>query len=101
MNNSLSNRTYQVKVGDALSFEYSNLYGTPQGSSYSPLLFLIMVNDFPKMSLHTSDGFFTDDCTIWRSGINIESVLQPHSIEASSSILLIIFIRKSYKHDRP
>ncbi len=73
--NFLSNRTYQVKVGDAVSYEYSNLNGTPQGSSYSPLLFLIMVNDFPKMSLHTSDGFFADDCTIWRSGINIESVL--------------------------
>ena len=73
--NFLSNRTYQVKVGDALSFEYSNLNGTPQGSSYSPLLFLIMVNYFPKMSLYTSNGFFADDCTIWRSGTNIESVL--------------------------
>src|SRR2546425_2414534 len=30
-----------------------------------------MVNDFPKLSLFTSDAFFADDCTIWRSGNNI------------------------------
>jgi len=77
----LSNRTYQVKVGGALSYEYSTLNGTPQGSSYSPLLFLIMVNDFPKLSLYTSEGFFADDCTIWRSGINIETVLHHLQID--------------------
>ena len=55
--------------------DFSSEYGTPQGSSLSPLLFLIMVNDFPKLSQFTSDAFFADDCTIWRSGKNINHIV--------------------------
>src|SRR3989442_7611106 len=73
--NFLSHRTYRVQVGDALSQEYTTVNGTPQGSSYSPLLFLILVNDFPKLSSFTSDAFFADDCTIWRSGMNLASII--------------------------
>ena len=72
--NFLTNRSYRVKIGDALSSEYSSINGTPQGSAYSPLLFLIMVNDFPLLSPNTSEGLFADDCTVWRSGMNIETV---------------------------
>ena len=73
--NFLSHRTYRVQVGDAPSQEYTTVNGTPQGSSYSPLLFLILVNDFPKLSSFTSDAFFADDCTIWRSGMNLASII--------------------------
>src|SRR6267154_475849 len=34
-----------------------------------------MINDFPKLSTFTSDAFFADDCTIWRSGKNIKIIL--------------------------
>jgi len=33
-----------------------------------------MVNDFPKLSQFTSDAFFADDCTIWRSGKNLSQI---------------------------
>ena len=73
--NFLINRHYQVKVNDTLSNSYSPDNGTPQGSVVSPTLFLLMLHDFPKLSNLTSDAFFADDCTIWRSGTNIEQII--------------------------
>ena len=45
--NFLSYRKYQVRIGEELLDIYQVDNGTPQGSSISPLLFLIMINDFP------------------------------------------------------
>jgi len=67
----LTNRTYQVIIEETKSEKYSTDNGTPQGSTISPLLFLVMINDFPKLSTHTSQALFADDCTIWRAGNNI------------------------------
>jgi len=83
--NFLTRRTYQVKVGEEYSYTYSTDNGTPQGSSLSPILFLIMVNDFPKLSSSTSDAFFADDCTIWRSGTNIQSII--HHLQLDLNII--------------
>jgi len=73
--NFLTNRVNIVKIGECMSMSYSPENGTPQGSSISPLLFLIMVNDFPKLSKFTSDAFLADDCTIWRSGNNLKQII--------------------------
>jgi len=73
--NFLSNRTYKVKINETFSKSYATENGTPQGSVISPLLFLIMLHDFPNLSKYTSDAFFADDCTIWRSGTNIEQIV--------------------------
>src|SRR3989442_6909747 len=35
-----------------------------------------MVSDFPTLSKFTSDAFFADDCTIWRSGNNIAQIVK-------------------------
>src|SRR6267154_675811 len=72
--NFLTNRKYIVKVGDSCSLPYTTENGTPQGSSISPILFIIMINDFPLLSKYTSEAFFADDCTIWRSGKNLEQI---------------------------
>ncbi len=72
--NFLSRRKCMVKVGNSYSYEYITENGTPQGSSLSPILFLIMVNDFPQLSQFTSDAFFADDCNLWRSGKNIQQI---------------------------
>ncbi len=72
--NFLKHRTCQVKIGDTLSNIFCSDNGTPQGSAISPLLFLIMINDFPKLSSFTSDAFFADDSTIWRSGNNLPQI---------------------------
>ena len=71
----LTNRTYQVKINDCLSSCFTTDNGTPQGSALSPILFLVMINDFPKLSEFTSDAFFADDCTVWRSGKNIAHII--------------------------
>src|SRR6266516_248091 len=71
----LTDRTYQVKVGNVLSENYKTDNGTPQGSPISPLLFLIMINDYPKLSEFTSDAFFADDNTVWRSGKNLPQIV--------------------------
>ena len=72
--NFLKDRICQVKIGDTLSNTFCSENGTPQGSAISPLLFLIMINDFPKLSSFTSDSFFADDSTIWRSGNNFPQI---------------------------
>ena len=73
--NFLTNRTNRVNIGDQFSSTFNLENGTPQGSSLSPILFLIMINDFPKLSQYTSDALFADDCTIWRSGSNIRQII--------------------------
>jgi len=70
----LSNRINTVKIGKYFSSSFKLENGTPQGSSLSPLLFLIMINDFPKLSQFTSDALFADDCAIWMSGKNINQI---------------------------
>jgi hypothetical protein len=70
----LTNRINQVLISNTLSREYSPENGTPQGSIISPLLFLIMINDFPKLSKFTSSALFADDGTIWRSGTNLAQI---------------------------
>lgn len=62
--NFLCNRTMQVVVGE----DYSNIKhlenGIPQGGCLSPLLFNIMMYDFPTKSKRTLDLIFADDCCV-------------------------------------
>ena len=81
----LTNRTYQVKVKESLSFSYDLDNGTPQGSALSPILFIIMINDFPELSRYTSDAFFADDCTVWRSGNNLPQIL--HHLQSDLDLI--------------
>ncbi|MFI5407161.1 MAG: RNA-directed DNA polymerase, partial [Nitrososphaerales archaeon] len=83
--NFLEIREYRVKIAEDLSEKYSLDNGTPQGSSLSPLLFLVMVNDFPELSAHTSTGLFADDSSIWRSGTNIEQIT--HHIQSDINLI--------------
>src|SRR6266516_7090755 len=71
----LTGRSCQVMVNETLSSCYYTENGTPQGSALSPILFIVMINDFPQLSSYTSDGFFADDCTIWRSGKNLTQII--------------------------
>lgn len=67
ISNFLSNRTFQVCVGSALSETFHLENGTPQGSVISPILFAIMINDIPfRQNIQYS--LFADDLAIWDSG---------------------------------
>jgi len=76
ISNFLSGRKIRVKVNNSLSEEFDLENGTPQGSVISPLLFLIMINDFPHTAAGTSTSLFADDSAIWRTGKNLDSTIQ-------------------------
>ena len=81
----LENRKIIVKITNESSKEYKTKNGTPQGSCLSPLIFLIMINDFPTLSKFTQKALFADDSSIWRSGTNL-----PHIIHHLQEDLLLI-----------
>ena len=72
--NFLTNRSIQVKVGDATSQRYVLENGTAQGSIISPLLFLIMINDLPDSLRDVESSLFADDSCIFKSGRNLNHI---------------------------
>jgi len=70
----LLDRSIQVRVGGSLSDTKILENGTPQGSSISPLLFLIMINDFPPPTDQAEQSIFADDSAIWKDGKNIDQI---------------------------
>ncbi len=63
----LADRTFEVRVGDAISERAPIITGVPQGSSISPILFSIFINDIPMRSA-SNDGYsllFADDLTVF------------------------------------
>ena len=81
INDFLTDRTIQVKIGNEFSRVVQLENGTPQGSVLSPVLFLIMINDLPDPEDEVKLSIFADDCSIWISGRNVNrdaSILQSY-----------------------
>ena len=70
--NFLSNRTFQVKVGAELSNKFFQLNGTPQGSVISPLLLLVMINNIPSGPDGVDMSLFADDSAVYSGCRNIK-----------------------------
>lgn len=64
----LSDRFQQVVVAGTCSYDSAVIYGVPQGSVLGPLLFLLYVNDLPKLPLRGKPRLFADDTAITYAG---------------------------------
>jgi len=71
----LEDRTFQVKIGNVLSNKTKLETGIAQGSIIAPLLFLIMINDFPE-SLNIENMLFADDSAVFKSGKNLKFIVE-------------------------
>ena len=64
----LSDRTFQVRVGDTLSDSRTQINGTPQGGVLSPTIFNILINKVNDITTEFPDigmGQLADDNAIW------------------------------------
>ena len=61
----LRDRTVKVRILGHTSREIANNYGVPQGSSISPLLFLLYMSKLPNLLPNTSRSLFADDFMIY------------------------------------
>ena len=74
--NFLTGRTIQVRVGGDLSGTRVLQNGTAQGSVISPLLFLMMIDDLPGCLQGVESSLFADDSCIFKTGRNLDTILK-------------------------
>ena len=72
--NFLSDRTFNVQIGNTLSDILKQEQGVPQGSILSPTLFGIKINDIVKCVKDLDCSLFVDDFRIFIRSKNIETI---------------------------
>ena len=72
--NFLSDRTFNVRIGNTLSNIFKQEQGVPQGSILSPTLFGIKINDIVKCVKDLYCSHFVDDFGIFIRSKNMETI---------------------------
>ena len=72
--NFLSDRTFNVRIGNMLSDIFKQEQGVPQGSILSPTLFGIKINDIVKCVKDLDCSLFVDDFGIFIRSKNMETI---------------------------
>lgn len=71
--NYLKDRFFAVKVSDEMSIEYQIIAGCPQGTILAATLFILFMNDFPKMInaiINVKRMLYADDILIFSTSKN-------------------------------
>lgn len=71
----LQNRTFKVRVGEALSDSLPILAGVPQGSVLGPLLYLLFTSDIPPAVRDSMLAKYADDTAYAASNLSQEGAL--------------------------
>ena len=71
----LSDRFQMVKINATVSYQFKVTSGVPQGSHLGPILFLLFINDLPKVIRYSQSLLFADDLKIFRSISNLNDCL--------------------------
>ena len=77
----LENREQCVKVNKSISDVAKVSIGVPQGSILGPILFLVYINDFPKISNILKCILFADDTTLSASGDDLYKLTNDFNTE--------------------
>ena len=76
ISNYLSHRKQRTKIGSSDSDWYEIVRGVSQGSTLSPLLFNIFINDLFLFTEKTNICYFADDNTIYSCNNNLQTILK-------------------------
>ena len=85
----LRDRTVQVRILGRTSKEIAINYGVPQGSSISPLLFLLYMTKLPKLLPNTRISLFDDDFMIYTESSITRSHLIQSNLQTSMDALTL------------